>query len=195
MARRNALDRLRNSAQDPISSIPLAQRRKRFNRSWDQAHRGITYFVPAFLNEQAKNVRAAILALAQNHITNTSNVAAALIAFSLTHVRQGKLVVEAHPNANRRKMELIWEEGEGWPQKIPQPVKRLVKKDETKNIYLNYRWGRDVDAQIRALAEESVSTGEVVVFLLNYALAAYQSGRLILRDRAVVETQKGGPKR
>ena len=62
------------------------------------------------LNEQAKDLRTAILALAQNHITNTSNIAAALIAFSLTHVREGKLVVEARPNANRRKMALIWEE-------------------------------------------------------------------------------------
>lgn len=192
MTRRNALDRLRNHAQDPISSIPLARGRKRSNRSWDQAHRGISYFVPALLTEQAKDLRASILALAQNHMTNTSSVAAALIAFSLTHVRQGKLVVEARPNANRRKMALTWEEGDGWPQKIPQPVKRIVK-DKTKNIYLNYRWGRDMDTQIKALAGEVISPGEVVVFLLNYALAAHKSGRLILKGEAVVANQNVRP--
>jgi len=189
MTRRNALERLRNNAQDPISSIPLARGRKRSNRSWDRVHRGISYFVPAILNEQAKVVRASILALAQNHMTNTSSVAAALIEFSLTHARQGKLVVEARPNANRRKMALTWEEVDGWPQKIPQVVKRIVK-DKTKNIYLNYRWDRELDMQIKALAGEAISPGEVVVFLLNYALAAHKQGRLMLKEEAIAVTKK-----
>ncbi|RPJ27532.1 MAG: hypothetical protein EHM33_07665 [Chloroflexi bacterium] len=189
MTRRNALDRLRNNPQAPISSIPLAQRRKRSNRSWDQVHRGISYFIPTSLNEQAKDLRASILSLAQNHITNTSNIAAALIAFSLTHVRQGKLVVEPHPNADRRKMALIWEEVNERPQKIPQPIKRVVK-EKTKELYLNYRWGRDVDTQIKGLAGDTISPGEVVVFLLSYALAAYKRGRLMLKEEAAVVTQK-----
>lgn len=189
MTRRNALDRLRSSAQDPISSIPLAQRRRRSNRSWDQIHRGISYFIPGFLNEQAKDLRASLLSLAQNHMTNTSSVAAALIAFSLTHVHQGKLMVEPRPHALRRKMALTWEEVDGLPQKISQPVKRNIK-DKTKNIYLNYRWDRELDAQIKTLAGEAISPGEVVVFLLNYALAAHQSGRLMLKAEAVVITQK-----
>ena len=189
MTRRNALDRLRNNPQDPISSIPIAREQKRSNRSWDQVHRGISYFIPTSLNEQAKDIRAAILALAQNHITNTSDIAAALIAFSLMHVRQGKLVVEARPNANRRKMALIWEEGKERPQKIPQPIKRIVK-DKTKDMYLNYRWGRDVDTQIKELAGDAISPGEVVVFLLKYSLAAYKRGRLMLKEEQAVVTQK-----
>ena len=192
MTRRNALDRLRNNPQDPISFIPLAQRRKRSNRSWDQVHRGISYFIPTSLNEQAKDIRADILALAQNHITNTSNIAAALIAFSLTHVRQGKLVVEARTNANRRKMALIWEEMNERPQKIPQPLKRVVK-DKTKDMYLNYRWGRDMDTEIKSLAGDAISPGEVVVFLLNYALAAYKGGRLMLKEDVAVLTKKVTP--
>jgi hypothetical protein len=112
-----------------------------------------------------------------------------LIAFSLTHVRQGKLEVEARPNANRRKMALIWEEVEGLPQKIPQPVKRS-EEEKTNNIYLNYRWGRDIDTQIKALAGESISAGEVVVFLLNYALGAHKRGYLMLKEKAVVVATK-----
>ncbi|HSL46882.1 MAG TPA: hypothetical protein VK897_25820 [Anaerolineales bacterium] len=188
MTRRNALDRLRNNPQDPISSIPLAQRRKRTNRSWDQVHRGISYFIPTSLNEQAKELRAAILALAQNHITNTSYIAAALIAYSLMHVRQGKLVLEARPHVNRRKMALTWVEGNGQPQKIPQPTKRVIK-DITKEMYLNYRWGKDVDTEIKGLAGDAISPGEVVVFLLSHALADYKQGRLILKVEALVSKE------
>ena len=192
MTRRNALDRLRQNARDPISSIPLAQARKRSNRSWDQIHRGASYFIPASLSEQAKDLRASILALAQNHATNTSTVAAALIAFSLAHVRQGRLFIEARPNAHRRKMALTWEEANGRPRTIPQPAKRITKNG-TKPIYLNYRWGRDVDMEIKALAGEAVSQGEVIVFLLNYALTAHRTGRLMLKEEPAVVTQKVKP--
>jgi hypothetical protein len=89
-------------------------------------------------------------------------------------------------------MALTWEEKEGPPQKIPRPLKRNGK-DKTKNIYLNYRWGRDLDAQMRALAGEELSPGEVVVFLLNYALEAHESGHLMLKEEAVVLTQKVTP--
>jgi hypothetical protein len=191
MTRRNALDRLRNNPQDPISLIPLAQERKRSNRSWDQAHHGISYFIPMSLNEQAKDIRAAILALAQHHITNTSNIAAVLLTFSLTHVRHGKLAIEARPNAIGRKMAITWEDGDGRAQKIPEPAKR-ISKDKTKNIYLNYRWGREVDAEIKALAGDVLSPGEVVVFLLNYALEAHKSGRLLLKEEPVVIAQRVG---
>jgi hypothetical protein len=189
MTRRNALDRLRNQAQDPISSIPLAQERKRSNRSWDHLHRGISYFVPVFLSEPAKDTRASILALAQKHMTNTSTVAAALMDFSLTHVQQGKLVIEARPHASRRKMALTWEEVESPPQKIPRPLKRNGK-EKAKNVYLNYRWGRELDAQVKSLAGEELSPGEIVVFLLNYALTAHESGHLMLKAETLELTPK-----
>jgi hypothetical protein len=192
MTRRNALDRLRQNAQDPISAIPLAQRRKRSNRSWDQIHRGASYFIPASLSEQAKELRASILALAQHHATSTSAVAAALIAFSLAHVHQGKLVLDARPNAHRRKMTLTWAEANGQPQNIPQPASRTIKNG-TKYLYLNYRWDRDVDMEIKALSGQAISQGETIVFLLSYALAAHRSGRLILKEEPVVITQNVQP--
>jgi len=190
MTRRNALDRLRNNPQEPISTIPLAQGHMRDNRAWDRAHPVITYFIPALLHEQAKDTRAAILALSQKHMTTISSVATALISFSLAHIRQGTLKFEARPDAHRRKMTLTWHEAkDGWPQEIPQLVKRH-KKDNVKDVYLGYRWGRDVNAQIKALAGDSISDGEVVVFLLNYALSAHKNGRLRLKEEAVVISQK-----
>jgi len=189
MTRRNALDRLRQNPQQPINTIPLAKEHRRDNRAWDRKHRGKSYFIPTHLNEQAKDIRAFILALSQKHMTNTSSVATALISFSLAHVRQGKLKIEGRPDTNRRKMALTWEEAEdGWPQEISQPAKRIVKG--AKDTYLNYRWGRDIDTQIKALAGVAISVGEVVVFLLNYALGAHKKGRLMLKEETVVVSQK-----
>ena len=86
-------------------------------------------------------------------------------------------------------MALTWEEAEdGWPQEISQPVKRIIKG--AKDTYLNYRWGRDIDTQIKALAGVAISVGEVVVFLLNYALGAHKRGRLRLKEETVVVSQK-----
>jgi hypothetical protein len=104
-------------------------------------------------------------------------------------VHQGKLAIEARPDANRRKMALTWAEVDGRPQIIPRPARRFAK-DGTKNIYLNYRWGRDIDSQIKELASEFVSPGEVAVFLLSYALTAHKNGRLMLKAEPVAVTQK-----
>jgi hypothetical protein len=190
MPRRNAFDRLRKDPQQPISTIPRAQDKKRDNRSWDQAHPVISYFIPVPLHEQAKDIRAVILALSQKHMTTISSVAIAFISFSLAHVRQGKLRIETRPNVARRKLTLTWEEVEdGQPQEIPQTSKQ-EKKNKAKNLYLGFRWGRDVDAQIKALAGESISPGEIVVFLLTYGINAHKTGRLRLKEETVVVAQK-----
>jgi hypothetical protein len=189
MTRRNALDRLRKDPQQPITTIPLAKAQTRDNRSWDRKHPVISYFIPASLDVQAKDIRAAILTLSQKHMTTISSVATALIGYSLAHVRQGKLVIAARPNANRPKMTLTWEETDEWPQEIPQSVKRH-KKDIAKNIYLGYRWGRDVDVQIKALAGDSISVGEMVVFLLTYAMEAHKQGQMRLKEETIVVSQK-----
>jgi hypothetical protein len=83
----------------------------------------------------------------------------------------------------------MWEEVNERPQKIPQSIKRVVK-DKTQDIYLNYRWSRDIDTQIKGLAGDAISPGEVVIFLLSYSLAAYKRGRLRLKGEAIVRTQK-----
>lgn len=188
---RNPLDRLREKPQAPIDIIPPAQgRKKRDDRSWDRAHHGLSYFIPSALHGQAKDVRSAILALAQKHMTNTSGVATALMDYSLAKVRQGKLKIEMRPNPQRRKMSLAWEEAKEWPQEIPQSTARSAKQP---SVYLNYRWGREVDAQVKSLSGETISHGEMVVFLLEYALSAYKSGRLRFKEEAIVVTQKVSP--
>lgn len=189
MTRRNPLDRLRSDAQAPISTIPLAQGHKRDNRAWDRAHPVISYFIPATIHVQAKDVRASILGLAHQHMTTITSVANALMSYSLTHVRQGKLLIEARPDTTRRKMALTWEATDEWPQEIPLPEKQN-KRIRVEDVYLGFRWSKDVDMQIKALAGTAISVGEALVFLLSYALVAHQSGQLRLKEEAVVVSQK-----
>jgi len=192
MSRQDAFNHLKQNAQEPVKIIPLARQQKRDNHTWDRAHPVISYRISSTLHEQAKDVRAAILGLAQQHMTSTSSVAAALIGFSLAHVRQGKLAIEARPNANRRKMTLTWTEADEWPQEIPQHTKH-ANNNKVKAVYLGYRWGKDVNTQIKALAGAEISVGEVVVFLLKYALSAHKSGHLRLKEEAFVVSQKVSP--
>jgi hypothetical protein len=195
MTRRHPLDRWNSDAQntiapiDTLSTIPLSEGHKRDNHTWDRAHRVHSYFIPSTIHEQAKDVRASILGLAHQHMTTITSVASALMSYSLTHVRQGKLVIEARPNGIRRKMALTWEATDEWPQEIPLPEKQN-KRGRVDDVYLGFRWSKDVDMQIKALAGKAISVGEALVFLLRYALAAHQSGRLRLKEEAVVVSQK-----
>jgi hypothetical protein len=194
MSRRNPLNHKSKDTETPIApietlfTIPFSQGHKRNNRAWDRAHPGKSYRIPLPLHIQAKDVRAALLGLAHQHMTTITSVASALMSYSLTQVRQGKLVIEARPNASRRKMTLTWEAADEWPQEI-QPAKRAIKSASA-DVVLTYRWGKDVDLQVKALAGTAISVGEVVVFLLSYALMAHQGGRLRLKDEAVVVSQK-----
>ena len=192
MSRQDAFAHLKKDAQEPVKIIPLAQKQKRDNRAWDQAHRVHSYFIPSTLHEQAKDTRAYILGLAHQHMTSTSSVANALMGFSLTHVRQGKLTIEARPNANRRKMILTWAESDEWPQEIPQQPKR-ASNNKVKDIFLGFRWGKDMDTQVKALAGAEISVGEVVAFLLHYAIEAHKKGHLRLKEEAFVVSQKVSP--
>ena len=191
MSRQDAFAHLKKNPQEPVNIIPQARTQKRDNRAWDRAHRGMSYRIPSSLHVQAKDIRATILGLAHQHMTSTSSVANALMGFSLAHVRQGKLVIEARPNANRRKMTLTWAESSEWPQEI-QPAKHTIKMGNSE-IVLTYRWGKDVGMQIKALAGTEVSVGEVVVFLLSYAVEAHKQGHLRLKEEAFVVSQKVSP--
>lgn len=187
MTRRSALDR---STRQPVDLIPLAGTNKRTDRKWDLEHRGYSYSIPAHLREKARDIRTAVLGLSRMHLASTSNVATALISFSLAHVRQGRLRLEGHPDASRQKMTLQWEEvADGKPQTIHQK-KTILSDGPQRRVYLNYRWGQAIHEQIKGLAGTVLSKGDVVVALLEYALAAHKSGRLKLKEETVIVSQK-----
>lgn len=186
--RRDAFARLQKNPQEPVATIPLAKRTTR-DRSWELGHPGVGYFIPAHLHLQAKDIRATILALSQKHMTTTSSVAKAFVDYALARIRSGAAKIEARPDAGRRKMTLIWEETSGWPEEVHVPVAKK-KNQKPKDVYLNYRWGKDVDVQIKAHAGDAIPAGEVVVFLLNYALDMHKQGRLRLKEAPIVVSQK-----
>lgn len=188
MTRRSAF--ARPQAQEPVEQIPTAQKKRRA-REWDKSHPTISYFIPAPLHGQAKDVRAEILGLAQKHMTTITSVAAALMEYALAQVRIGKLNLETRPDAMRRRIALTWEDANEKGQEIPRPVRRQ-KKDE--DLYLGYRWSKDTHKQIESLSNSgTIVPGEVVVFLLRCALDAYKSGRLQLTEKPIVMRQEARP--
>lgn len=192
MPRQDPFARFRDNPQDTVSAIPQARAQKR-NRFWDQNHPVITYYVPDPLYNKGREIRSAILGLSHKYGTNISCVASALVSYSLAMAEQGRLKVEARPDAVRCKMALTWEEVNDRPQEIPEPQKRASSGKDI-HLYLAYRWSPEVDSQIRTLAGDVLAVGEMVVFLLNYALEAFRQGRLHFREEAVVMSQKVSPK-
>ena len=194
--RQDPFARLRDNPQEPLDLIPRVKPKARRSRAWDKQHPVISYFIPEPLHVQAKDVRADILGLAHQHMTTITSVANALVGFSISHVRQGKLSISAVPDSTRRKMRLSWEESkDNTVRKIEIPRPKLSEQTalkKTKSLYLGYRWGIDLDKQIRALAE-GISVGEVVLFLLNYGLDAYKDGRLKFKEETITVAQKVSP--
>jgi len=157
-------------------------------RNWEKQNRAIGYLIPKELHLKARDISETLLPIAVEHLTTVSNVAEAFMQFALLHVHAQKLTLRAMPNAEHRTMTLHWREIEkGWVKEI-KPVKRKQKNTLTKPkpMHLAHRWGTDIDNEIRALSKNSgVSRGEVVVFLLGYALDAYKSGNLILESESI----------
>lgn len=157
-------------------------------RGWEKQNRAIGYLIPKELHLKALDIREMLLPLAAERLTTVSSVAAALMQFALSHVHAQRLTLRGMPNAERRTMTLHWREIEdGWKKEI-KPLKRRQENVLTKPrpMHLAYRWGADIDKEIRALSRNSgASCGEVVVFLLGYALDAYKRGNLVLESESV----------
>lgn len=187
---------------DMASMIPTAKQAKenakRDERGWEKKNPSSSYRVPSNLCIRAKDINASLVNIAAEFMTTSSSAAAALIAFSLSHLREGRLMIEARPTKpERRTLSLDWTETEsGWPKEVKAARKK--KKDDVRiterPVFLSYRWGADIDKQIEAVAKRTgVPGGEVVVFLLNYAIKAYQDGHLSLVPKSVVVANKVTP--
>jgi len=167
--------------------IPLAQPRRR-KREWERAHRGKTYRVPGSLVERAKAVRKVILALAQKHMTTTSDVAEALLAYAIGQAKAGSLSLQfSPPSSGRRKMSVQVVDGSGWPEVVDI---KTVLRSKRSDLRLTYRLSDEMDREIHRLAGGSALHGEVLVVLLEAAVAALQSGRIGLRAEPEVVRQR-----
>ena len=166
-----------------------AKKTTRENRTWDDNHRGKGYYVPDVMREDVVQIRSFCNTNAQKHMTNVDNVARALITHSLEQVRKGILPIIPRPDPKRRNMTLVVVEGKGWSASGELIVPKK-KGPKLKDLYINYRWGRDVDAQIKALAvSKAIPRGEMAVFLLKYAVDKFKSQELHFKAESVTSGQ------
>jgi hypothetical protein len=186
------------SAVQPVEASSLFQvktamedkrTRLKRTRNWEKQNRAIGYLIPKELHLKAKGISESLLPIAAERMTTVSSVATAFMQYALLHVHANKLTLRGMPNAERRTMTLHWKEIEkGWPREI-KPLKKHRQESvltKPKPMHLAHRWGADIDREIRALSKNSgTARGEVVVFLLGYALDAYKSGNLILESEAI----------
>jgi len=210
MTRQNALSQQTAELQKDASGMvqPVAvvnlitakqekESRAKRDRTWEKGNPANSYRIPADLRIPAKDISASLVSIAAEYLTTISSVAAAFMAFSLSHLRSGKLEIAARPKPERRTLSLDWTELENsWPQEI-KPRKRKSKDNvlaKEKHIFLGYRWGADMDKQINAIVQQTgVPGGEVVVFLLKYAIQKYQEGQLSLIPKTVTVTNQVNP--
>jgi hypothetical protein len=161
-------------------------------RAWEKRNPLRSHRIPKALQPEAQMIREAVDGLAEQYMTTHSDIATALMQFALSELRAVHLHFEARPNPDGRKMKIVWSVKDGWPQEIPQPKKKQrAPIIEQKDMFLGYRWGRDLDIQIAAEARsDGVTCGEVLVRLMQYALHAYRDGKLRLTEAAVVVKQQ-----
>ncbi|MCJ7436016.1 MAG: hypothetical protein MUO77_21265 [Anaerolineales bacterium] len=189
MPRRDSFKHLRENPQAPISIIPQAEddaserarneaRKKAVRAAYDKAHPVSAYYVPPALREKAMDIHAAVTGLAQVNMSTASSVSSALVSHALFLVRKGELKIEGRPNARHRKMVVHIEmiSGGGWGQEIPKASRKLEEKLDP--FYFGYRWSKDIQTQVSALAGTALLTGEVVVCLLERALNDLRSGKI-----------------
>jgi hypothetical protein len=171
---------------DPISLFQTAKQEKesraKRERKWDKEHHAWTYRVPNTLSVKAKDTQSSIVSVAEEYLTTASSMAALFMTYALSHLRAGNLVIEGRPKLERRTLTLEWTEVEqGWPREIKP--RKLKKKNnnvltQDKQVCFSYRWSEDLHIQIQAIVKQtSVSSGEVVAYLLDYSLAAYRAGK------------------
>lgn len=184
------------SPTEPLDMIPTAKSVKRSRtkrtRKWEEIpeHRARSYRVPDHLRtlvgdkDAQTGVQYAIREAADEYTTTVSEVARNMMDFALSQLRAGEIKLEPRPRSEGRMMCLEWSFHEdAWPREVRPPRKKKEKKSPLAPppIFLAYRWGRDIDQQIKELAiKVGVPSGELVVYLLLHAIKVYNAGQLHL---------------
>ena len=187
--------------KQPLDLIPTAQRRKKRNRDWEQAHRAetVTYRgVPRECHEWIEEI-ADGLAVPRDEVVR------AFLEFGVKQYRGGQLALIAYPKAQRMT---LFPEGErktlvspaqskeinGWlNEAFPVAMKnergakrKKGKKDSAGGarweIRVTYRIPVLLKEEIRSIANEhTLPVGEVVWFFIEQALQAFRNGNLSLQ--------------
>jgi hypothetical protein len=169
-----------------VGAVPLVlpkpeqMRVAKRNRQWEKSHRPYRYVnVPLAVREQ-------VAALAEHLLVTSDEVARAFIEYGLSCIDAGTLKPRTKPNPFGRKMTLYprdqargRQEADGSPKEIP--ARRKEKSERVRKVHpaVSYRFPNDLHAKLCALAKGlAVPIGEVVAYLLQHGLDAYQAGSL-----------------
>jgi hypothetical protein len=153
---------------------------KRQSQNWDQRNPSTSYRISWESRGRARTINTLMNPICTEIQASHSQVAEVCFQYAIAHYRDGSLVIEAS-SRRPQKVNLTWEEVEnGLPQEIkPVSMKAVPAPFATDGPqHLAYRLQKETRDQIRKIAIELRSTnGEVVLPLLEYALAAYQAGK------------------
>ncbi len=188
----SAASSLEPPAIKPLDFIPAAEPRKKRERTWEKAHQGqvATYRgVPPEMHQT-------LLHLAESLGVSVDEVARAFLEFSLAHHKSGDLPIHPHPKAQRMT---LYPDGaaasdrksEGWLKEAfsSRPGKKSKKGSQPKRweARVSYRLPVPLKQEVKELADmHTVGVGELVYFLFQYAVSAYERGDLRLEAHAKV---------
>jgi len=188
------------NVKQPLDLIPTAQRRKKKNRDWEQAHRAetVTYRgVPRELHEWVEEI-------AEGLAVPRDEVVRAFLEFSVQQYRCGQLVLIAYPKAQRMT---LFPEGEkkcfispsqinetrDWLNEAFPVATRNTQKNKKKKslkdnkftprweVRVTFRLPVSLKDEIRLISDEhTLPVGEIVWFFIEQALLAYRNGILPL---------------
>lgn len=189
------------AAKQPLDLIPVAVRRTKRNRDWDRSHQA----EKATYRGIPKRLQEAVSELAASLNVPRDELVRAFLEYSLSDLASDRLVLIAHPKAQRMTLFPTSEisnsssnkkgpsAASSWlDQAFPnngrsQPLagKKKPKKDEGKKdrweSRATYRLPLSLREQVKAIAyEHYVPVGELVLFFLDHGLRAYQTGELRL---------------
>ena len=188
-------------AKQPLDLIPVAARRTKRNRDWDREHQAekVTYRgIP-------KRLQDTISELATSLNVPRDELVRAFLEYSLAELQSNRLVVVAHPKAQRMTLFPVSENPNvlqdkrqpssagNWLEEVfpssgrgrPSHGKKKKGKDQGKKdrweVRATYRLPVILKEQVKAIADEhDVPIGELVLFFLDHGLGAYQTGELRL---------------
>ncbi len=188
-------------AKQPLDLIPVASQKTKRNRDWDRAHlpEKVTYRgIP-------KRLQDTVSELAESLNVPRDELVRAFLEYSLAELQSNRLTLIAHPKArhmtlypagdrsNRQTGKREHPSAASWlDQAFPSAGRAQtssVKKKRGKDAQKKERWEARatyrlpvvLKEQVKSLADEhDVPVGELVLFFLDHAIRAYQTGELRL---------------
>lgn len=220
MARRDAFSKLKNSSTNineedgvqcvnssaivphasgqPLDLIPTAQRKKKRNRDWEQAHRAetVTYRgIPRECHHWVEEI-AGGLAVPRDEVIR------AFLEYGEERYRLGELRLYPYPKSQRMTLfpsgelttahntlqtrEITSWLSEAFPVVTHKPSeknpKRKAKPEPTWQVRVTYRIPVQLKEKVRTIAEDhTLPVGEVVRFFIEHSLLAFHNGDLALQ--------------